>query len=101
MVVLIGFSLLGALCGAFFAVFGSIVGFAYQLVKALSIFVRVLFKCEAKYERRHPPKSPMPILDVNDAIPCTMSCSETSDQLLAAPGPRRTLCCIRLPNTCP
>ena len=66
-VVLIGFSLLGALCGAFFAVFGSIVGFLYQLIKVFSIFIRVLFKCEAKYERRHPPKSPMPLVDVSDA----------------------------------
>ena len=73
MVVLIGFSLLGALCGAFFAVFGSIVGFVYQLVKVLSIFGRVLFKCEAKFERRQQIKSPVPIFDVSDAIPCTMS----------------------------
>ena len=56
--VLIGFSLLGAICGVIFSVFGSFVGVPYQLLKTVSIFIRVLFGCEQKAQRRYP-KSPM------------------------------------------
>ena len=59
---MIGFSLLGAICGAFLAAFGGLIGIFYQLVKVASIFFKVAFCCEARLERRNqaPSASPIP-----------------------------------------
>ena len=97
-VVLIGFSLLGAICGAFCATIGGIIGIFYQLVKVTSILFKVVFCCEAKLERRHPPQmSPMPAsLDSGEG-----SALSGRSGIRLSGGPRRTLCCLRLPNICP
>lgn len=59
-----GFSLIGAICGCFMAVFGSFVGVPYQLLKVLSIFFRVFFGCEQKPpSHRRYQKSPMLMRD--------------------------------------
>ena len=51
MIVLAGFSLMGALCGTIFSIIGSILGFFYQTMKVLILFFKVLFCCEAQHER--------------------------------------------------
>ena len=53
LIVLIGFSLLGAICGVFLGAIGGLIGIFYQLVKVASIFFKVAFCCEARLERRH------------------------------------------------
>lgn len=97
-VVLIGFSLLGALCGVVCATFGGVIGIFYQLIKVASIFFKVIFCCETKLERRHiRPISPAPASFDSDN---SAGLSESSGVRFAV-GPRRMLCCLRLPNTCP
>lgn len=110
-VVLIGFSLIGAICGTFSGVIGGLIGIFYQLIKVTSIFFKVLFCCEAKLERRHEHNLASPTLrhpQVNSLDSAgIMSDNNSSSEFsvtrlkMSNVGPRRTLCCLRLPNTCP
>jgi len=102
LLVLVGFSLLGVTLGVFFAVFGSLVGSAYQLLKVLMLFGKVAFRCETRIDEMHPPAtSPMPMLDISDTSITYDTRSQGLQPQLMNAGPRRMLCCIRLPNTCP
>ena len=107
-VVLIGFSLLGAICGTFSGVIGGLIGIVYQVIKVTSIFFKVLFCCEARLERRHQhPASPIHASSLDSAgIITDSSATEFGgvvqrSRINVVGGPRRTLCCLRLPNTCP
>lgn len=96
-IVLIGFSLLGAIGGALISLFGSVVGSFYQIIKVLWILAKIIFCCESKLEGRETMQSPPPMLDVSDSV----LSDGRSPGMNHLGGPRRLLCCIRLPNTCP
>ena len=103
MIVLVGFSLLGAVCGALLGVIGGVIGIFYQLVKVASIFFKVAFCCEARLERRHRSSTASPVPSSLDSAGLFSDTSVISDEpsFVGRTGPKRTLCCIRLPNTCP
>lgn len=56
--VLVGFALLGAISGILCAVIGTLVGTVYQLLKIVTIFVKVAFCCEKRLDVMS--SSPMP-----------------------------------------
>ena len=107
LIVLIGFSLLGAICGAFLGAIGGSIGIFYQLVKVASIFFKVAFRCEARLERRHQSSTAPHVPSSLDSAGLFSDTSAISDEpsiismRKIGAGPRRTLCCLRLPNTCP
>lgn len=62
-ITMIGFSLIGLVCGILYAVMGSIIGTVYQTLKVATICCKVSFGCEST---ELVTSAAAPILDISD-----------------------------------